>query len=193
MANSAEQAVRRWRTARAERDRARDQLIVAEVSAGVTQRLSLTARILLGALTALALAGAGLVAWQAAERGPAYSDQQLVDAASERVEILLTADAGDDDRARQILAGATGEFYDAFAQSAEAYTRFVQEQGSTGETRIDGAALAARDGDRGVVLVAARTSVAAGSVEGESRQLRLRVVTEPEDGVLKLAGVTFLP
>lgn len=186
--------MRRWRAARAARDRARDDLSTAEVSAGVTRRLSRSVRTGLAAVALLALVGAGLVVWQAVERTPAYSDRDLVEAASERVELLLTADAGDDDRARAILAGATGEFYDAFAQSAEAYTRFVEEQGSTGDARIDGAALAARDGDRGVVLIAARMSVSAGAVEeGKDRQLRLRVVTEPEDGVLKLAGVTFLP
>ncbi|GAA3952502.1 hypothetical protein GCM10022231_08230 [Gordonia caeni] len=185
--------MRRWRIARAARDRARDDLTDAEVSAGVTQRLSISARTVLAVTAVLVLVGAGVVVWQAVERTPAYSDQQLVDAASERVELLLTADAGDDGRARAILAGATGEFYDSFAQSAEAYTRFVEEQGSTGDARIDGAALASRDGDRGVVLIAARMSVNAGAVEGRNRQLRLRVVTEPEDGVLKLSGVTFLP
>lgn len=186
--------VRRWRAARAERDRARVELADAQIEAGERQRLSRGRRLLLGLGVAVVVALAGTGVWQAtADRG--YTDQQLVDAATQRVQLLLSADASDEDRAREILRGATGEFHDSFGQSAEAYTEYVQQRGSRGTAVVDGAALAARDGDRGAVLVSASLRVASGEEPADSdgaQQLRLRVVVEPEDGVLKLGRVTFL-
>lgn len=187
--------VQRWRAARAARDAARAELVAAEVDSGARRRLSRPVRFGLVVVAVLAVVGAGLLVWRAAVAGPEFSDQQMVDAAGQRAELLLTADAGDPKRARQILAGATGEFHDSFAQSAESYTEFVAGRGSRGATTIDGAALASRDGDRAVVLVAASLRVESPSrPQGEAPvQVRLRVVVEPEDGVLKLSGVTFLP
>lgn len=151
-------------------------------------------RLTLAVVAVLAVLVAGVTVWQATARERSYSDADLIDAATSRVELLLTADAADTDRARQILAGATGDFHDQFAQSAQAYTEFVQEQGSNGRARIDGAGLVGRSGDVGVVLIAAAVAVKGAAGEGEKRrQLRLRVVVEPEDGRLKLSGVAFLP
>lgn len=204
--------MQRWRAARAERDRARDALAEALLRAGERRRLSLGLRLLLAALAVLAPAGAGCLAWRAAEATPAYSDADLVSAASSRVQRLLAADAADPDRAREILAGATGDFYDSFAQSAEAYTAFVADRGTVGEAAIDGAALVTREGDGGVVLVTAGLRVGTGAAGPTTprptappqstttpgstttpQQVRLRVLVEPDDGVLKLAGVVFLP
>ncbi|UQE74475.1 hypothetical protein MYK68_17400 [Gordonia sp. PP30] len=199
--------MRRWRDARAARRAAADRLAVAECAAGERRRWSTGFRIGLAVIAVLALVGAGAAVWSAVDRASRYTDAQLVDAAAQRVELLLTANADDRQRAREILDGATGEFHDTFAQSAQAYTRFVERAGSSGSARIDGAALASRAGDRGVVLVAASVRVAAdpakagepsptpaaGPVAVEHRQLRLRVVMVPEDGALKLAGVVFLP
>nr|WP_234354012.1 hypothetical protein [Gordonia iterans] len=185
-------AMRRWREARVARSAARDELAAAECDAGERQRLSIRIRTALAVFAVLTVLGAAGAVWAAVERGPAYSDRELVDAATARVELLLTADADDQRRAREILSGATGEFHDEFAQSADAYSAFVQTHGSRGEAHIDGNALAARDGDVAVVLIAATVRVESGDEHGR-RQLRLRVVVQPEDGVLKLAGVTFLP
>ena len=174
--------------------------------------MSPIARGVLALIAVLAVVAAALAWWQVSS-APKYSDGELVDAAVSRVELLLTADADDPGRGREILFGATGAFRDSFAQSAEAYTQFVERQGTRGTAGIDGAALATRDGDRGVVLIAASLALAAGQQPGDSEQsgepeqsgqpeqsgepeaqsLRLRVVVEPEDGQLKLAGVTFLP
>lgn len=193
--------MQQWREARAARDAARDALTVAEVNVGVRQRISLGLRALLAVLAVLAVAGAGVAAWAAFGRGPSYSDQQLVDAATERVEVLLATDAQNPDRAQQILAGATGEFHDAFAQSADAYTSFLQRTGTVGAAQIDGSALVGREGDRGVVLVAASVQGQRGKPgadpavtrDRETLPIRLRVMVEPESDVLKLSGVVFLP
>ncbi|MFZ2510237.1 MAG: hypothetical protein WAW85_04010 [Gordonia sp. (in: high G+C Gram-positive bacteria)] len=195
MAGVSDGAMVRWRTARKARASARDELVVAEIKAGARQRMSLRARGAFVLLAVLAVLAAGLAWWQV-RSGPTYSDRELVAAAVERTELLLAADADDPGRAKEILSGATGEFRDSFAQSAEAYTQFVERQRSRGTAGIDAAALAAREGDRGVVLIAASLAVAAGDAQAapaEAQPLRLRVVVEPADGQLKLAGVTFLP
>ncbi|MFC0313295.1 hypothetical protein ACFQNE_16180 [Gordonia phosphorivorans] len=194
MVTGADPAVARWRSARAARKQAAARLAEAEVDAGLRQGLSRSVRLTLAVVAVLAVLVAGVTVWQATARERSYSDADLIDAATSRVELLLTADADDTDRARQILAGATGDFHDQFAQSAQAYTEFVQEQGSNGRARIDGAGLVGRSGDVGVVLIAAAVAVKGAAGEGEKRrQLRLRVVVEPEDGRLKLSGVAFLP
>lgn len=190
-------AIARWRVARKARERARDELIVAETTAGMRQRMSRGIRGALVLLATLTVVAAGLGWWQLVS-GPQYSDQELVEAAVARTELLLTADVADPGRAREILAGATGDFRDSFAQSAEAYTQFVEQRGARGSAGIDAAALAARDGDRGVVLLAASLAVTVGQedqaqAQAQAQPLRLRVVVEPADGQLKLAGVTFLP
>ncbi|GAC56490.1 hypothetical protein GOHSU_08_00180 [Gordonia hirsuta DSM 44140 = NBRC 16056] len=196
MESGNDDAVRRWRAARAARDRARDQLTEAELEAGLRRRLPAALRLTLVLVAVLAVAGAAVAWWQVV-RGPQYSDDQLVDAAVSRVQLVLSADADDPGRARKILAGATGEFHDTFAQSAQAYTRYIELQGTRGSAAVDGAALAYRDGDRAMVLVAATLSMAGAAGAGESgeaggRPLRLRVVVEPDEGMLKLSGVTFL-
>lgn len=184
----------RWRAARAARKQAYARLAEAEVDAGVREGLTRSVRLTLAVVAVLAVVLAGLAVWQAQERGNGYSDAELVDAATARVQVLLTADADNENRVRQILAGATGEFYDEFSRSAEAYSEFVREQGSDGRAWVDGAGLAGRSGDRGVVLVAAAVAVKADGSSGKIRRpLRLRVVVEPDDGRLKLSGVAFLP
>ncbi|GAA4756776.1 hypothetical protein GCM10023217_31010 [Gordonia alkaliphila] len=184
----------RWRAARAARKQAYARLAEAEVDAGVREGLTRSVRLTLAVVAVLAVVLAGLAVWQAQERGNGYSDAELVDAATARVQVLLTADADNENRVRQILAGATGEFYDEFSRSVEAYSEFVREQGSDGRAWVDGAGLVGRSGDRGVVLVAAAVAVKADGSSGKiRRQLRLRVVVEPDDGRLKLSGVAFLP
>ncbi|WP_345314175.1 hypothetical protein [Gordonia alkaliphila] len=194
MARGSDPAVTRWRAARAARKQAYARLAEAEVDAGVREGLTRSVRLTLAVVAVLAVVLAGLAVWQAQERGNGYSDAELVDAATARVQVLLTADADNENRVRQILAGATGEFYDEFSRSVEAYSEFVREQGSDGRAWVDGAGLVGRSGDRGVVLVAAAVAVKADGSSGKiRRQLRLRVVVEPDDGRLKLSGVAFLP
>ena len=131
--------------------------------------------------------------WRAVDRSADYSDAQLVEAAEQRVAVLLQADADSPDRAEQILSGATGDFHDAFAQSADAYTRYVKREGAHGDATIDAAALAARMGESGVVLVAAGLQVSTDDAAPLRQQIRLRVTVEPDDGQLKLSTVEFVP
>ena len=111
-------------------------------------------------------------------------------AATERVKLLVVADADDPTRARRILAGSTGDFHDSFAQSADAYSEFVRAAGVRGTGTVDAAVLAQCDGDAGLVLVVA--AVRAGSDDAPTTMLRLRVLLRPEDDVLKLAAVETL-
>ena len=111
MARGSDPAVTRWRAARAARKQAYARLAEAEVDAGVREGLTRSVRLTLAVVAVLAVVLAGLAVWQAQERGNGYSDAELVDAATARVQVLLTADADNENRVRQILAGAAGEFY----------------------------------------------------------------------------------
>jgi len=184
-----------WRRARADAAAARDELAVAEAEAGLRPRGDRRLRLVLTAALTVALVLAAVAVWQAVVRTPEFTDRQIVDAARDRTRLLLTADAGDADRARQILAGATGEFHDSFAQSAEAYTQYIEKAGSRGEVRIDAATLARRGDPDSVVLIVASLKVGGTGVSADAagtQQLRLRVVVTPDDGVLKLSGVGFV-
>ena len=110
-------------------------------------------------------------------------------------------------RAQRILAGATGEFYDEFAQSADAYTTFVKSRGTVAEGTVDGAALSGRTSGGATVLVAATVRFTgsadqrSGSKQTDSKQpgsereqaFRLRVLLTDSDGGPKLAAVQYLP
>ena len=188
-------AIPAWRTARARLAAARDELASAEVDAGLRAPAGARWRLLLALIAAVVVAGAGVAVWQAAAQTPEFTDAQIVDAARDRTELLLTADADDPGRARQILNGATGEFQESFAQSAEAYTDFISRLGTQGTATIDGAALVQRGDADAVVLVVASVRVGTDGAPADTagtQQLRLRVVVTPEDGVLKLSGVRFV-
>ncbi|GED99367.1 hypothetical protein [Gordonia crocea] len=146
---------------------------------------------LLLVLAALA-AVTGLVAAVIAGRGP--SDDDFQRAAAQRVGALLTVDPGHPDRAKRILAGATGEFHDEFAQSADAYTRFVRSAGTVSDGRVTGTGLTARRDNSAEVLVAASVDLAASrTAPARSTDFRLRVVVVDEGGAFKLAKVQYLP
>ncbi|MFT3661255.1 MAG: hypothetical protein QM809_07600 [Gordonia sp. (in: high G+C Gram-positive bacteria)] len=192
MADRSKEAKRRLREAQAARAAARDALAEAEYEAGERRRLSPWSRTALVLVALLAVIGAGFTVWRAAVADAEFSDREMVAAARSGAELLLSADAQDERRAGRILSGATGEFYDTFVRSAEAYTRFTRQQGGRSTAQIEAAVLAVRDGAAGVVLLTA--TLRAEAPDGPApRQLRLRVVVQPEDGRLKLAGVTFLP
>ena len=75
------------------------------------------------------------------------TDADYEQAATDRVTMLLSPDYWQPGRAQRILAGATGEFYDEFAQSADAYTKFVKSRGTVAEGTVDGAAISGRTPD----------------------------------------------
>lgn len=196
------------RKARVTTAAARDDLLAAEIAAGEREPLGRAWRWGPPVAALLALALAAVAVWWAvgfprptasgfgssgfASPGFAsseFSDGDYVRAATTRVELLLSADPDDSDRAARILDGATGEFADEFAQSADAYSAYVARTGVRGTGRVEAAVLAQREGDAAVVLIVAELDV-----EGVApQQLRLRTVVADEHGVLRLAGVELLP
>lgn len=130
---------------------------------------------------------------------PGFTDAQYMRAAAERVEVLLTPDAGDGGkRARQILAGATGTFEDEFAQSTDAFTGFVQKIGTVSTGTVDGVGISSRSGERATLLVTAaievRTGLDADRTQAPAVQrFRIQVDMVPDEGALKIAALEFYP
>lgn len=134
----------------------------------------------------------GVLAAVVTGRGP--SDDDFVRAAAARVTVLLSATPDQPDRATRILSGATGEFHDEFAQSADAYTTFVRAAGTTSDGRVQGAGLTGRRGPEAEVLVFATVDLGASpQAAARSTDFRLRVIVADEAGVFKLAKVQYLP
>ncbi len=184
------------RAARADLREAVDELWSAEIEAGLRRPSRLVQACSAVALCAVLLAVAAVTVW--ARAGDTYADDDYLEAATARVSVLLSPDHRRPDRARRILDGATGEFRDEFAQSADSYTTFVRSQGTIGRGVIDGAGVAARAGDSAAVLVAATvefTDATTPTHDAETvvRRFRLRVLVSPADGQLKLAAVQYLP
>ncbi|GAB90000.1 hypothetical protein [Gordonia rhizosphera] len=185
------------RAARADLRDAVDELWSAEIEAGRRRPSRLVRVFSAVALFAVLLAVAVVAVWSRAD--DTYTDDDYLEAATARVSVLLSPDHRRPDQARRILDGATGEFRDEFAQSADSYTTFVRSQGTIGRGVVDGAGVAARAGDSAAVLVAATveftdaTTPADAVAETVVRRFRLRVLVSPDDGQLKLAAVQYLP
>ena len=185
------------RAARRELRDALDELHAAQVHAGERSPVRRSIWLLTGLLViaAIALAAVAVTGWvHASDR---YTDADYERAASQRLAVLLSPDHRDPAQVRRILAGATGTFYDEFAQSADAYTTFVRANGTVTESSIDGTGVAGRSGEAASVLVAATVTFDSGPKPAHSsdvvRRFRLRVLVEPDDGVLKLGAVQYLP
>ncbi|MFW0788870.1 hypothetical protein [Gordonia sp. CPCC 205333] len=183
-----------YRSARADQARASSALADVEVLAGRRKPLRRwPIRIAaLAAVAAIVFAVIGIVGWLRSDDG--YSDADYVDAATKRIELLLSPDYRQPERVKRVLAGATGSFYDEFGQSADAYTTFVTKAGTMSTGRVVGAGVSRRVGDDAEVLVAATVDLAAQAERpASSREFRLRTVVTPEDGVLKISMVQYLP
>lgn len=184
----------RDRSARADLRRALDDLESAERRAGLRPgpRRIWWVAVGIAVAAAVAVAGVGVAAWVRA--ATAYTNDDYRAAASAEIKLLLSPDAAGLQQVRRILDGATGSFYDAFAQSAESYTAFVRSSGTVTGASIDASALSRRDGDDAVVLVAATVTYRPGEPGGTPfRQFRLRVFVTPEDDRLKVGSVQYLP
>ncbi|WP_132992099.1 hypothetical protein [Gordonia zhaorongruii] len=184
----------RLRTSRRRVRHARDELLDAEVATGGRDALGTAMLAFLMVTAVLAVTVACFAVWRYADAPTRYSDADYVDAATERVSLLVEADSTDPTRARRILSGATGDFHDSFAQSADAYTQFVAKAGTRGDGSVDGVAVARRDGDSALLLVAAsvRVETAKSADDGGMNHLRMRVAMTPEDDVLKVSAVEVL-
>lgn len=196
-------AIEAERAARGELRRAVEALGEAQVAAGMRRRSRAPRWVALSAVVAVAAAVVSTVLWVRA--ADAYTDADYRRAAVDRVTILLSPDHRRPEQVRRIIDGATGEFRDQFAQSADAYSRFVDSQGTVARGVVDGSGVAGRSGDRAVVLVASTVTFAADDPAADAptaddpsdadtvRRFRLRVLVEPADGELKLAAVQYLP
>ncbi|GAC67778.1 hypothetical protein [Gordonia soli] len=191
----------RWSQLRASRRELRDatdELRSARIAEGRMPAPGRAPTILLAVAicAALALAVVVVAGWLGARS--AYSDADYRRAAADRVSLLLSPDVGRPDRARRVLAGATGSFADEFAQSADGYTEFVRQNGTVAAGAVTGTGVAARAGESAEVIVVADVRFSgggptAGDAARGDRRFRLRVVVTPEGGVLKLAAVQYLP
>ncbi|SIS14732.1 hypothetical protein [Williamsia sterculiae] len=124
---------------------------------------------------------------------PGYGDDARRQVVRREVGLLVTPDAADPDRSREILAGATGTFRDAFAQSADAYTRFVRQVGTVSRGEVDGMGLESVDGDVTRHLVTAWVATTrAGESAGSVARFRLRVAVEPDGAQLKVSDLQLL-
>lgn len=151
--------------------------------------------LILSALVVIAAVAAGVGVFRYAQSDSGYSDDDYMRAAAARVQVLLTPDGGDP-RSAQILAGATGEFEDEFAQSVDAYTQFVTQIGAVGTGTVDGVGMSSRSGDRATLIVTAAITVRsdltdAGSAEPVPRRFRVQVDMVPDGGSLKISALEF--
>jgi Mce-associated membrane protein len=186
------------RAARADLHAAESDLAALEIELGARDRdrSPVWRNILVGVVVLAALAAiAGGYRYVTADRG--FSDADYLHAARDRVELLLTPAADDGaDRGRKILAGSTGTFRDEFAQSADAYTTFVQKIGAQASGTVDGVGISSRSGDGATLLVTAaittRTDLGS-NPEPDVRRFRIRVDLLPEDGALKISALEFFP
>lgn len=180
------------RAARAQLRRAVDDLVDAEVHAGLRPGVRRIWWVVIGvAVVGAVLAAAlGVAAW--ARSAHAYTDDDYRHTASELTSLLLSADPSDPDRARRILDRATGAFHDEFAQSASSYTDYVRRTGTVGEATVEGSGVSGRSGDDATVLVVAAVTYR-GQTPTPVREFRLRMLVVPDDGALRVSAVQYLP
>ena len=180
------------RGARAELSSALDDLLDAEVDAGLRPGVRRIWWVLVGLVVigAVVAAGVGVAAWVRAAH--AYTDDDYRETATEVTSLLLSADPADPARARRILDRATGGFHDEFAQSASSYTEYVRRTGTVGDATVDASGVSARSGDDATVLVAAAVSYR-GQQQTPVREFRLTMLVVPDDGALKVSAVKYLP
>lgn len=188
------------KAARAELETAERELAELEIELGEREPLRrprwLTVLAIAVAIAAV-VAAIGGYRYASADRG--FTDAQYMQAAAERVEVLLTPEAGDGGtRGRQILAGATGTFEDEFAQSTDAFTTFVQKVGTVSTGTVDGVGISSRSGERATLLVTAAIEVttgldANGSGTAPVQRFRLQVDMVPDEGALKISELEFYP
>jgi Mce-associated membrane protein len=160
------------------------------------KRKSLTA---LAAVVAVAAIAAVVACYRYSQADTSFTDEQYMRAATERVQVLLTPEAGDNGtRGRQILGGATGSFRDEFAQSTDAFTRFVQQIGTVSTGTVDGVGISSRTDQQATLLVTAAISVRTGLDADPApalltQRFRVQVDMVPDDGALKISALEFYP
>lgn len=156
-----------------------------------------TAGLLLAALfTGAGLALTGLMLWQHREVAAQRSqDLQFVDAARAGVTALLSIDhsRAQADVAR-VLDLSTGPFREDFERSAEDFVKTAVDSKAVTTGTVNAAALDARDGDTGVVIVAATSEVTnVNGADQDPRPFRMSVTVTRDGGTPKISDVEFVP
>ncbi|MGW0037659.1 hypothetical protein [Gordonia sp. NPDC003376] len=181
----------RERAARRELRSAVDDLADAEHAAGLRPGLARRWWVVVAVLVVVAVVAAGVGVWAWVRSAQTRPDADFEQAATSTVELLLSPNPRDPQQVRRILDRSTGEFYDDFAQSSQAYTEVIRRTGEVASADIDGAGVSARTADAATVLVAA--TVHYRGATGTGRQFRLRVGVADDAGVLKVSAVQYLP
>lgn len=156
-----------------------------------------TAGLVLAALfTGAGLALTGVMLWQHREVAAQRSqDLQFVDAARAGVTALLSIDhsRAQADVAR-VLDLSTGPFREDFERSAEDFVKTAVDSKAVTTGTVNAAALDARDGDTGVVIVAATSEVTnVNGADQDPRPFRMSVTVTRDAGTPKISDVEFVP
>ena len=156
-----------------------------------------TAGLVLAALfTGAGLALTGVMLWQHREVAAQRSqDLQFVDAARAGVTALLSIDhsRAQADVAR-VLDLSTGPFREDFERSAEDFVKTAVDSKAVTTGTVNAAALDARDGDTGVVIVAATSEVTnVNGADQDPRPFRMSVTVTRDGGTPKISDVEFVP
>lgn len=184
--------------AAAEQARARVAgLQTAESAARPAARSRPTAGLVLAALlTGACLALTGFMLWQHREVAAQRSqDRQFVDAARAGVTALLSIDhtrAQSD--VQRVLDLSTGPFREDFQRSAEDFVKTAVDSKAVTTGTVNAAALDTREGDSGVVMVAATSEVT--NVNGanqDPRPFRISVTVTRDGDTPKMSDVEFVP
>jgi Mce-associated membrane protein len=142
---------------------------------------------------------AGLVGWLGFRAHEAHKlDAQrnlFVHAASQGAANLLTIDYQHADAdAQRILDSATGKFYASFARRKQSYIDDAKRTRSQLVATVTDAGLESRNGDQGVVLVAATVkSSDPAQTHQEPHFWRIRVTVRQTGDVGKISDVVFVP
>lgn len=94
----------------------------------------------------------------------------------------------------RIMDGATGQFYDDFAQRSQPFIDVVNKFKSTSVGKVTEAGLESETGDTAQVLVAVTVEVSYAGVPDETpRAWRMRMSVQKVDDQLKISNVGFVP
>jgi Mce-associated membrane protein len=138
----------------------------------------------------------GLMIWQHQKVGAQRAHQtQLVDAARNGVTALLSIDYN---RAKadvqHVIDLSTGTFKDDFTKGADDFVKTAQQSKAVTVGSIKSAALQSDNGDTGVVLLAASSTVTnANGAHQDPRAWRMSVTVTRDGNQYKMSNVEFVP
>lgn len=138
----------------------------------------------------------GLMIWQHRQSTARHVDEtEFIVAAKRGVIALLSLDyhhANDD--VQRVIDAATGSFKDDFARDADDFVKTAQDSKAVTVGSVSAAALESRNGDSGVVLLAASSKVTnANGAQQDPRSWRMSVTLTRDGGQLKMSNVEFVP